>query len=134
MLIAQPEPSAEIAPRRQDARQAPPGGRRHGWRLLLSPPILLNLGFFILTSIMGGGLNTYLVVALGALHATPPAIANMALTSLLAMNAVGVLAGGILAGRTTHHAAGRGVRPDRRRHRHGAGRACSIFPPSCLIC
>ncbi len=53
---------------------------------------------------MGGGLNTYLVVALGALHATPPAIANTALTGLLAMNAVGVLAGGFLAARTSHHA------------------------------
>ena len=53
---------------------------------------------------MGGGLNTYLVVALGALHKTPVDIANMALTSLLAMNAVGVLAGGVLAGRTSHHA------------------------------
>jgi FSR family fosmidomycin resistance protein-like MFS transporter len=68
------------------------------------PPILLNLMFFVLTSIMGGGLNTYLVVALGALHATPPAIANVALTVLLAMNAVGVLAGGILASRTRRHA------------------------------
>ena len=81
---------------RTDARQA--------WRVLLTPPILLNLGYFILTSIMGGGLNTYLVVALGALHATPVDIANMALTSLLAMNAVGVLAGGMFAGRTSHHA------------------------------
>jgi MFS family permease len=70
----------------------------------MSPPILLNLAFFILTSLMGNGLNTYLVVALGALHATPPAIANLALTSLLAMNAVGVLAGGVLAGRIRHHA------------------------------
>ena len=48
---------------------------------------------------MGNGLNTYLVVALGALHATPPAIANIALTSLLDMNASGVLAGGMLASR-----------------------------------
>jgi MFS family permease len=53
---------------------------------------------------MSGGLNTYLVVALGALHGIPPAIANVALTSLLAMNAVGVLGGGMLAGRTRRHA------------------------------
>ncbi len=75
-----------------------------GWRLLLSPPILLNLAFFTLISIMGGGLNTYLVVALGALHSTPTAIANVALTALLAMGAVGVLVGGLLAGRTRNHA------------------------------
>ena len=102
-LIAQPEPSAETP----HAANAPAKSRadvRQAWRVLLTPPILLNLGYFILTSIMGGGLNTYLVVALGALHATPLDIANMALTSLLAMNAVGVLAGGMLAGRTSHHA------------------------------
>jgi sugar phosphate permease len=74
-----------------------------GWRLLLSPPILLNLVFFIVLSMVGGGLNQYLVVGLGALYATPPALANTALTGLLAMSAVGVLVGGTLAGRTAHH-------------------------------
>jgi MFS family permease len=104
-LIAQPEPAYEMP----HAAKMPAKGRtdasKNAWRVLLTAPILLNLGYFILTSIMGGGLNTYLVVALGALHATPVSIANMALTSLLAMNALGVLAGGVLAGRTTHHAA-----------------------------
>jgi MFS transporter, FSR family, fosmidomycin resistance protein len=102
-LIAQPEPKAE----RSQSAKAPAKTRSAAaasWRVLMTPAILLNLGYFILTSIMGGGLNTYLVVALGALHATPVDVANMALTSLLAMNAVGVLAGGVLAGRTTHHA------------------------------
>ena len=103
-LIAQPEPKREIA----HAAKTPEKARTEmsaAWRVLITPPILLNLAYFILTSIMGGGLNTYLVVALGALHATPVNVANMALTSLLAMNAVGVLAGGLLAGRTSHHAA-----------------------------
>jgi len=75
-----------------------------GWRLLLSPPILLNLCFFVLLSVMGG-LNTFLVVALGALYGTPATLANMALTGLLLMNALGVLVGGVLATRTTRHAA-----------------------------
>jgi FSR family fosmidomycin resistance protein-like MFS transporter len=74
-----------------------------GWRLLLSPPILLNLGFFILISLMGG-LNNFLVVALAALYGTPNTLANVALTGLLLMNAVGVLAGGVLASRTSSHA------------------------------
>jgi MFS transporter, FSR family, fosmidomycin resistance protein len=102
IFTAQSEPSAET--RHATRKTAQSEAADPGWRLLISPPILLNLAFFILTSIMGGGLNTYLVVALGALHAIPPAIGNMALTSLLAMNAVGVLAGGMLAGRTRHHA------------------------------
>jgi MFS transporter, FSR family, fosmidomycin resistance protein len=74
-----------------------------GWRLLLSPPIILNLCFFILTSVMGG-LNTFLVVALGALYGTPSTLANVALTGLLLMNALGVLVGGVLASRTKRHA------------------------------
>jgi MFS family permease len=102
VLAAQPEPPAET--RHVARKTAPTDVADPGWRLLISAPILLNLAFFILTSIMSGGLNTYLVVALGALHAIPPAIANTALTALLAMNAVGVLGGGILAGRTRHHA------------------------------
>jgi MFS transporter, FSR family, fosmidomycin resistance protein len=102
VLAAQPEPLSEA--KHAARKKASADTTDPGWRLLISPPILLNLAFFILTSIMGGGLNTYLVVALGALHAIPPAIGNMALTSLLAMNAVGVLAGGMLAGRTRHHA------------------------------
>jgi MFS family permease len=104
VLIAQPEPPAEIKHAPKSTAKTRPAVTDVGWRLLLSAPILLNLAYFTLTSIMSGGLNTYLVVALGALHGTAPAVANMALTALLAMNAVGVLAGGVLAGRTNHHA------------------------------
>jgi MFS family permease len=74
-----------------------------GWRLLLSPPILLNLVFFVVLSMVGGGLNQYLVVGLGALYGTPPALANTALTGLLTMSAIGVLLGGALAARTKRH-------------------------------
>ncbi len=101
-LIAQPEPIAALRPAGKSSKGASQAGGT-GWRLLLSPAILLNLAFFTLTAIMGNGLNTYLVVALGALHATPPAIANIALTSLLTMNAIGVLAGGVLASRMRQH-------------------------------
>jgi FSR family fosmidomycin resistance protein-like MFS transporter len=65
---------------------------------------MVNLGFFVLISIMGG-LNTFLVVALGALYGTSDTLANVALTGLLLMNALGVLVGGVLASRTTRHAA-----------------------------
>ena len=81
------------------------GSRRvRGWlALVLSPPILLNLAFFVVLSLVGGGLNQFLVVGLGALHGTPPTIANTALTGLLTMSAIGVLIGGALAARTSHH-------------------------------
>jgi len=77
-------------------------GEDPGWRLLFSPPIILNLCFFILLSLMGG-LNTFLVVALGALYGTSDTLANVALTGLLTMNAFGVLFGGVLASRTEQH-------------------------------
>jgi len=81
----------------------PSSAAADGWRLLLSPPILLNLVFFVLLAMVGGGLNQFLVVGLGALYGTPPALANTALTGLLIMSAIGVLVGGALATRTTHH-------------------------------
>ena len=104
VLIAQPEPAAEI----EHAGKIPAKARTDAARYRLAASVVAadpaQSGFFILISIMGSGLNTYLVVALGALHGTPTAIGNMALTALLAMSALGVLVGGILAGRTSRHA------------------------------
>jgi MFS family permease len=91
---------AHVAKPRADAAAS---GAADGWRLLLSPPILLNLVFFVVLSMVGGGLNQYLVVGLGALYGTPPALANTALTGLLTMSAIGVLVGGALASRTARH-------------------------------
>ena len=98
----------EFPARRRPPPATPPdaGGasaQADGWRLLMSAPILLNFLFFVLLSMVGGGLNNFLVVGLGALHGTPPAVGNTALTGLLAMSAVGVLVGGVLAGRTAYH-------------------------------
>ena len=97
MFTREPQPLART--RKQEATQAP----LDGWRLLMAPAILVNLVFFILMSFCGGGLNNYLVAALGALYGTPATVANSALTALLVMSAAGVLAGGILTGWTTRH-------------------------------
>lgn len=74
-----------------------------GWRLLLSPPILLNLAFFILLAMISSGLYNYSVVALGALYGTPVTTANAALTGNLLLSAAGVLVGGLLVTRTQRH-------------------------------
>ena len=74
-----------------------------GWQLLLVPPILLNLVFFVLFAVTVGGLQNYSIVALGALHGTPPAISNAALTGYLLLSSIGILVGGSLAARTTRH-------------------------------
>jgi MFS family permease len=100
VLLLTPEPTPLAAKtRKQEASDAP----LDGWRLLTAPAILINLVFFILLSFCGGGLNNYLVAALGALYGTPAAVANSALTALLIMSAAGVLVGGILTGITARH-------------------------------
>lgn len=89
------------------ATPAPQAGKdtsAAGWRLLMSAPILLNLLFFALIALMSGGLFNYSVVALGALHGTPVAVANSALSSLLLLSAIGVLIGGLVVVRTSRHA------------------------------
>jgi MFS transporter, FSR family, fosmidomycin resistance protein len=106
LIIQRPTPAERLAEKRPTAAAGSTDTSSNsdvGWRLLLSPPIMLNLGFFVLISVMGG-LNTFLVVALGALYGTPATLANVALTGLLLMNALGVLLGGVLASRTTRHA------------------------------
>ncbi len=82
------------------AGEAPNGGLR----LLFSAPILQNLLFFVLLAITSGGVSNYSVVALGALYATPVGVANVALSAFLLLSALGVLAGGMWAVRTSHHA------------------------------
>ena len=73
------------------------------WNLLLSRPIMINFIFFLLLALASFGLQNYLVVGLGALHGTDPVAANSALSGNLLMSALGVLLGGFLATRITHH-------------------------------
>ncbi len=103
VLMLQREPASERRAQPAKTQSAAAGDPPDGWRLLLSLPILMNLAFFLVFSLVNGGLNQYLVVGLVALHHSPLALANMALTTLLAMSAVGVLAGGIVAAHTLRH-------------------------------
>jgi MFS transporter, FSR family, fosmidomycin resistance protein len=97
LLVMSDEPEKPAAPVPAQKAEAV------GWRLLLAPPILLNLGFFLLLAIMNGGMYNYSVVALGALEGTPLATANGALSGHLLLSAFGVLIGGVVATRTAHH-------------------------------
>ncbi len=112
LLLAQrPTPADRLAEKPRGAAQSDDGllpSKEAGWRILLSPPIILSLCFFVLLSVMGG-LNNFLVVALGGLYGTPDTLANVALTGLLLLNALGVLVGGVLASRTARHAAVAGL-------------------------
>jgi MFS family permease len=107
MGLAGEPPQLEPAPGKargtKQADNEPAGSAAAGWRLLVSPPILLNLAFFIMLAMSSGALYNFLVPALGALYGTPVTIGNAALTGLLLLSPIGVLVGGWLAGRTPHH-------------------------------
>jgi FSR family fosmidomycin resistance protein-like MFS transporter len=93
-----------------------PGGEAHppaskpaaesgptNWRLLLTAPILVNFVFFLIYAFASTGLQNFSVVALDQLYGTSPVTANTALSGYLLMSALGVLIGGWMAGRMTHH-------------------------------
>jgi MFS transporter, FSR family, fosmidomycin resistance protein len=92
-----PKPAASTA-----TGQGKPGAKV-GLDLLLSPAILRNLLFFLCLAMANGGIQTYAVVALGAIHGTPASVANIGLSGFLLMSAGGVLLGGVIADRTIHH-------------------------------
>ncbi len=94
-LLMSSQPKQRATGKSQSGESGPTG-----WRLLASAPILLNLLLFALFGLVSGGLQYYSVVALGALYGTAPAVANTALTAYLLFSALGVLAGGVLGGRT----------------------------------
>jgi MFS family permease len=74
-----------------------------GLGLLLSGPILRNLFFYFCLAVANGGIQTYAVVSLGAIHGTSAQVANIGLSGFLLFSALGVLLGGVIADRTPHH-------------------------------
>ena len=73
------------------------------WAILLSAPMLVMSTFFTATSLQSGGMQSFFVVGLTALHGTPAATAGSALSAYLLAIAVGVLGGGVLADITKRH-------------------------------
>ena len=94
-VVRKPLGSSRGGPSRAEAKV--------GLGLLLSPPILRNLLFFFCLAMASGGIQTFTVVGMGALHGTPASVANIALSGFLLFSAGGVLLGGIIADRTPHH-------------------------------
>jgi len=79
------------------------GAAKVGLDLLLSAPVLRNLLFFFCLAMANGGIQTFTVVGMGAIHGTPFSVANVALSGFLLCSAFGVLLGGIIADRTPRH-------------------------------
>jgi MFS family permease len=80
-------------------RAAQMGGRE----LLLSRPILLFFGFFLLSAMAGTAIQAFSITVLGTLWGTPVAIASLALTGYMAGATFGTLVGGWFADRSTRH-------------------------------
>jgi MFS family permease len=71
--------------------------------MLLTVPILMAFGYFVLLTASTSGIQTFAVPALGAIYNAPLVLATGALTVYLLGNATGVLTGGFLADRATRH-------------------------------
>jgi MFS family permease len=80
-------------------RGAQPSGRE----LLLSRPILLFFGFFLLSAMAGTAIQAFSITVLGKLWGTPVAVASLALTGYMAGATGGTLVGGWFADRYTRH-------------------------------
>jgi MFS family permease len=86
------------------AGQAHAAAPKLGLTAVLTPTIIFLTAFFALLSLSGSGISNFSVVALHGAYDTPLATASVALTVYLAMQALGVLAGGFIADKTKHHA------------------------------
>jgi MFS family permease len=102
-FLLQPAALFEAPPKPVRPASEQPKDDKAGWSLLLSPPILLNLLFFVMITFATTGVQNYSVVALVDAFGTPLGIANTALTANLMLSAFGVLVGGLLASRVIHH-------------------------------
>lgn len=79
------------------------GGGAEALLPLVSPPVLLCFGYFLLLAAALIGVQTFLPPLLDQLHGTPLEIASVALTAFLLGNSAGILAGSVLADRTSRH-------------------------------
>ena len=86
------------------AQASQPAAPRIGLTAVLTPTIIFLTAFFALLSLSGSGISNFSVVALRGAFDTPLATASVALTVYLAMQALGVLAGGFIADKTRRHA------------------------------
>jgi MFS family permease len=89
-------PDASSADRGSDGAAAPK-------QRILTPAIIVLTIFFMLLGLSNAGINNFGVVALMSGYGVTFSAANIALTAFLGASAVGVLAGGYLADRTSRH-------------------------------
>jgi FSR family fosmidomycin resistance protein-like MFS transporter len=103
LLVAVPLMLAGWLDRHAASRTPANAGAHIPMRQLLTPTVLGLVGFFMLLSLSSGALTNYSAVALVSVYGLSLSSANLALSAFLFASAVGVLAGGVIADRTTRH-------------------------------
>jgi MFS family permease len=96
VLIAVGLPDASAADRKIDGVHPPK-------QSIITPAIIVLTIFFMLLGLSNAGISNFGVVALISGYDVSFQAANVALTAFLACSAIGVLAGGYLADRTSRH-------------------------------
>ena len=96
VLIVVGIPDASAADRHVDGVPAPK-------QSVITPAIIVLTVFFMLLGLSNAGISNFGVVALMSGYGASFSSANLALTAFLACSAIGVLAGGTLADRTSRH-------------------------------
>lgn len=100
--------SDDVMPaKKKKAETVETGAAPRTWRdeiavMLTGPMIIMSL-FFTVTSLHSGGMQSFFVVGLSALHTTTSEAAAAALSGYLLASAGGVLLGGVLADYTKRH-------------------------------
>lgn len=84
-------------------RPAPSAGLGASVKVLMAPSILTAFAFFALIAMSLIGIQTFSVSAMVAIFDAPLGLATGALTAFLLGSALGILAGGFLADRTSRH-------------------------------
>jgi predicted MFS family arabinose efflux permease len=89
------------------SRAHDPSAPRHTWRssveLFRQTPILLCFLYFAVVTLAGIGIQTFIGASLHAAYDVTLVVAASALSAYFVGSTVGILAGGFLATRTTHH-------------------------------
>jgi predicted MFS family arabinose efflux permease len=96
-ILRDEEPKVDAGPQRAPAAT----GARD---LLLTPPILLLFGFYVLNAMYTSWIQSFSVTAMNGLHGIDLGFANVILSAFLVMSSAGVLLGGMVADRTDRYA------------------------------
>jgi len=84
-----------------DAQRA--GAGTHALSFLRLPGVWMCFAFFFITSLSLGGIQSFASSALAELYGLPLALALSAISVYMVSQGIGMIAGGFLAARTTHH-------------------------------